>query len=77
MKLKENLTDDFKQKVGSYIMGQKEISSNPEGSITGFQTINKLKSTTLISPLYHMRFPYSGPSGFVSFQFLLLIVSSL
>jgi hypothetical protein len=44
MKLKENLTDDLKQKIGNYIMGQKEISSNPEGAITGFQTINKLNN---------------------------------
>ena len=44
MKLKENLTDDFKQKASNYIMNQSNISSSPEGSVTGFQTINKLNN---------------------------------
>jgi hypothetical protein len=44
MKLKENLTDDFKQRASNYIMNQSNISSSPEGSVTGFQTINKLNN---------------------------------
>lgn len=44
MKIKENLTDDFKSKVADSIMNQKEINSNPEGGIVGFQAINKINS---------------------------------